>query len=340
MRHAPLVEVTRGSQVESIHYGSVAVVNARGELLYQAGDPHFVTFTRSTLKPFQAVPLMGAGGAARFGLTTREIALMCASHSGETMHVETAQSILGKAGCDEHHLRCGCHVPLQYSAFDRQPPPGVTYNQLYNNCSGKHAGFLAYCVQHRHALESYLDPAHPLQQAVRASVAHFSGVPESSLKMGIDGCSAPNYAMPLARLAFAYARLAQREQDAEYGSALGDLYDAMTAHPELVSGTGRNDLALMQTAPGDWVAKAGAEGVQVIGVRSAGLGIALKVADGSKRGLHAATVAVLQQLGLLQSPQSTPLASWVQPELTNLKGLRSGEIRAAVQLEPSMPRKK
>lgn len=330
MQHAPLVEVTRGDDVECIHYGSVAVVNPRGELLYRTGDPHFLTFTRSTIKPFQAVPFLHSDGPARFGFATREIALMCASHSGEPMHTEVVQGMLHKAGCDEHHLRCGCQVPLRYG--DEPPPAGVSFNQLHHNCSGNHAGFLAYCVQHGLALDSYLDPAQPLQQAVRRSVAHFAGMPESALKMGIDGCSAPNYAMPLARLALAYARLAQGERDEMYGSALGELYQAMTAHPELVSGTGRSDLAYMQTAPGDWVAKIGAEGVQVIGVRSTGLGIAIKIVDGNKRALHTAAVAVLQQLGLVAAPEASPLAPWLRPQLKNYAGLRTGEVRAVLQL--------
>jgi L-asparaginase II len=330
---APLAEATRGDQVECIHFGSVAVVNLDGDVLYQAGDPHFMTFTRSTIKPFQAVPFMHAGGPARFGYTEREVALLCASHSGEAMHIEAAQSMLGKAGCAEHHLRCGCHAPLYYAALDQQVPAGAHFNQLHNNCSGKHAGFLAYCVQHGQPLETYLDPAQPLQQAVRSSVAHFSGLPESDLKMGIDGCSAPNYALPLSRLALAYARLAQGDRDARYGSALGDLYRAMTAHPELVSGTARNDLALMQAAPGDWVAKIGADGVQVIGVRSAGLGIAIKVADGNARALPPATVSVLQQLGLLQSLEGSPLKSWARSQLKNFMGLHTGEVRPVVRLD-------
>jgi L-asparaginase II len=332
MHPAPLVETTRGEHVECMHFGSVAVVNTRGDLLYQAGDPHFLTFTRSTLKPFQAVPFLHAGGPARFGYTLREIALLCASHSGETMHVETVQSMLRKAGCDEHHLRCGCHPPIFYSLLEQQAPAGETFNQLHHNCSGKHTGFLAYCVQHGHALDSYLDPRHPLQQAVRKSVAHFSGLAESDLKMGVDGCSAPNYAMPLSRLALAYARLAQGERDPAYGGALGDLYQAMTTHPELVSGAGRNDLAFMRTAPGDWVAKVGADGVQAIGVRSAGLGIAIKMADGNARALYTAAVAVLRQLGLVASPETSPLAPWLRPQLKNYMGLRTGEVRATVRL--------
>jgi len=332
MRFAPLAEVTRGGTVESVHAGAVAVVNTRGDLLHYAGDPHFMTFTRSTLKPFQALPFVCGGGPAHFGYTQNEIALLCASHSGEAMHVEAVQSMLHKAGCDEHHLHCGCHEPLHYAVEGRQPPAGATFNQLHHNCSGKHAGFLAYCAQHGLPLDSYTDPAHPLQQAVRHSVADIAGIAQDDLKSGIDGCSAPNHAMPLSRLAFAYARLAQGANAPVFGDALATLFGAMTAHPELVSGTGRSDLAFMQTAPGDWVAKVGAEGVQVIGIRSAGLGIAAKVADGDARALYPATVSVLQQLGLLPAVENTPLASWLRPQLRNYAGLQVGEVRPTVAL--------
>lgn len=332
MNPTALIEVTRGEQVECIHHGSVAVVDTSGKLLYQAGDPHFITFSRSTLKPFQAMPFLRADGPARFAYTQQELALLCASHSGEAMHVQTVEGMLRKAGCDEHHLRCGCHVPMYYNA-ETLPPAGEKWNQLHNNCSGKHAGFLAYCVQHDVPLATYLDPANPLQQAIRASVTHFTDTAEADLKQGIDGCSAPNYAMPLSRLALAYARLAQGGKDATYGSALEDLFQAMTAHPELVSGTGRNDLAFMQTAPGDWVAKIGADGVQTIGVRSAGLGIAIKMADGNMRALYTAAVAVLHQLGLVKEAENSPLAPWVRPQLKNYMGLPTGEVRAVLRLQ-------
>ena len=330
MNHQLLVEVTRGDTVECVHAGSVAVVNTRGDLLYQAGDPHTVTFTRSTIKPFQALPFLQAGGAQHFGLSSSEIALLCASHSGEAMHVDTAQSILHKAGCNERQLRCGCHVPMHFSVTDTLPSADQQFTQLHHNCSGKHAGFLAYCVQHGLPLEGYLDPAQPLQKAVRDSVAHSCGMASHQLKIGVDGCSAPNYAMPLSRLALSYARLAQ---GGEYNANLGTLRDAMTRHPELVSGTGRNDLAFMQTGPDDWVAKIGADGVQVIGVRSAGLGIALKIADGDMRALYTAAVAALCQLGLVEHVEKSPLAPWLRPQLTNYTGLHTGEVRAAFQLQ-------
>jgi L-asparaginase II len=332
MNHAPLVEVTRGNDVECIHAGSVAVVDTKGRVLYQAGVPEFLTFTRSTLKPFQAVPFLAGGGIDHFGFSMAETALLCASHSGEPVHLQHVQSMLRKSGCDEHHLRCGCHVPTHYAALGQLPPAGETYNQLHNNCSGKHAGFLAYCVQHGHPLQTYLDPMHPLQQAIRDGVAHFADIPMQELRSGTDGCSALNYAMPLKHLAYAYAQLAQESEDPRYGNVLQTLYRAMTTHPGLVSGTGRNDLAFMKTAPGDWVAKAGADGVQAIGVRSAGLGIAVKIADGNMRAVYITAVSVLQQLGLVDDPESTPLGPWVRPQLKNFSGLRTGEVRAAFRL--------
>jgi L-asparaginase II len=332
MQHAPLVEVTRGNDIESIHFGSVAVVNARGELLYQAGDPDFLTFTRSTLKPFQALPFLQAGGPAHFGFAASELALLCASHSGEPMHTDAVKSILRKAGCTEHQLRCGRHEPMFYAATGMSPPADETYSQLHHNCSGKHAGFLACCALHGHAPDTYLDPRHPVQQAIRTAVAHVASLTEADLHSGIDGCSAPNYAMPLSRLALAYARLAAGSTDTLDGEYLNNLFNAMTMYPELVSGTGRSDLAFMQTAPGDWVAKVGAEGVQALGIRSAGLGIAVKIADGNPRALYTATISVLQQLGVIQLPEATPLAQWVRPQLKNFAELRTGEVRAVVDL--------
>lgn len=331
--HALLAELTRGGITESLHLGSVAVVDARGRLLYAAGDPTFPTFTRSTIKPFQALPLLRAGGLAQFGYGSRELALMCASHSGEDMHVEVVDAMLKKAGCGEHHLGCGCHLPLRYASG--VAPADARYTQLHHNCSGKHAGFLAWCVQQQAPLDSYLALDHPLQQQVRAALADVAGLETDDLRAGTDGCSAPNYALPLARLAYAYARLALSETDPEHEPDLGRLFDAMTAHPELVSGTGRSDLAFMRAGPGDWVAKVGAEGVQALGIRSAGIGVAVKVADGASRALYPATIAVLQQLGLLDALTQSPLAEFARPQVHNHAGVPTGEIRPLVTLLPA-----
>ena len=330
--HAPLVEVTRGEHVESVHAGSVAVVDTRGKLLYAAGDPESLTFTRSSIKPFQAAPFIAGGGASRFHLDQREIALLCASHSGEDMHVAAVRAILAKAGRTEAQLGCGCHVPMRYT-LDALPPLGAVFTQVHHNCSGKHAGFLAYCAQHGLPDESYLAPSHPLQQAVRRSVASFAGMEPGALAAGTDGCSAPNYAMPLSRLALSFAHLAQGDSDGEFGAASATLRDAMMAHPQLVSGTGRSDVAFMHAAPGDFVAKIGAEGVQAIGVRSAGIGIAVKIADGNARALCATAIAALQQIGLLKDLATTSLASWARPQLRNYAGTHVGEVRSILRLQ-------
>ena len=329
---ATLSEVTRGGVVESRHLGAVAVVDRHGRVLHAAGDPYTLTFTRSALKPLQALPFVAGGGIERFGYSPAQTALMCASHSGEPRHVEAVAAMLSAAGCTPADLQCGTHAPGFYDARGEVPPP-PPYSPLAHNCSGKHAGMLAWCVQHGAATADYLAFDHPLQQAIRRAVATFTGVAEERLVAGIDGCSAPNYAVPLASLAAAFARLASAEVDAEYGVAPRALANAMTAHPEMVSGEHRSDLALMQAGRGDWVTKIGAEGVQAIGVRSHGLGIAVKVADGQKRGLHPTVVAVLEQLGLVDSAARDTLAAWRQPEVRNYRGIVTGDVRPVVVLD-------
>ncbi|MES2317628.1 MAG: asparaginase [Pseudomonadota bacterium] len=338
MHPVPLVETTRGYPdtglvVENVHMGSVAVVDAAGKLLWYAGDPQRMTFTRSALKPFQALPFMLADGPARLGLSQAELALLCASHSGEDKHVRTVQAILARFGRDEGALECGCHAPLYYDSVGAPLPAGRNWSALQHNCSGKHSGFLAWCHLHGVPGAGYVAPAHPLQQAVRRTLAATVGVAEHSMPLGMDGCSAPNYALPLAQLAQLFARLARGKADPQLGAAMGDLFDAMTMHPDLVSGEARCDLAYMTAGAGDWVSKIGADAVQAIGIRSAGLGIAIKIADGAPRALHTATYSVLDQLGLLNDKQRQQLDHYRQPQLKNARGAPVGDIRAVLTLQ-------
>jgi L-asparaginase II len=337
MTLVPLVETTRGYPstgyaAENLHLGSVAVVDTAGKLLWCAGDPDFLTFTRSAIKPFQALPFLLADGPARFGLDAAELALLCASHSGEPKHISKVAAILAKIGLDETDLECGCHAPLYYDSVGMPVPPERRWTQLHHNCSGKHSGFLAWCRLHGEPTAGYVDPAHPLQQAIRAKLADTAQLDAAAMPSGLDGCSAPNYALPLSRLAYLYARLAQGAADARLGAPLGDLFDAMTGHPDLVSGEARCDLAYMSAGAGDWVSKVGADAVQTIGIRSAGLGIAIKIADGATRSLQAATFSVLDQLGLLDARQRAALAHYRQPDLKNVRGSVVGQIRPVFQL--------
>ena len=328
----PLTIVTRGNTGESVHLGSVAVADRHGRVLYATGDPETLTFTRSALKPLQALPFVAEGLVERFGYTPAQVALLCASHSGETRHVDAAAGMLAAAGNQVENLQCGTHPPMHYEIRGKVPPQ-PPYSPLAHNCSGKHSGMLAYCVACNHDKREYLLFEHPLQQAIRRAVAAFTSVPEPELMSGIDGCSAPNYAVPLSRLAVAYARLASADVDAAYGRAPRILADAMIAHPEMVSGEFRSDLALTRAGRDDWIAKIGAEGVQAIGIRSRGWGIAIKVADGNARGLHPATIATLDQLDLLDDKARAELASWGRPAIRNLRGIKTGEARGVLVLD-------
>ncbi len=323
------------AQVENVHFGSIAVVDVDGRVVQCAGDPHWSTFTRSTLKPFQALPFVREGGPAAFGWSSREVALMCASHSGEPMHTDVVASMLASADCDATRLQCGCHVPGRYAALGRTPPPDAAWSPLEHNCSGKHAGFLAACRLHDEPVDDYLAPNSPLQRRVAAAVGDLAGLAAHEMPTGTDGCSAPNYALPLSRLARLYARLAQDGGAPADGPSLGALFDAMTGHPELVSGTARSDRALMSLSPGDVVTKIGADGVQAIGIRSRGLGVAIKITDGNRDALFVAVVAVLEQLGLLP-PQGVPdaFSPWLRTDLRNVRGHVTGRLRAAFRLRP------
>ncbi len=333
MQHVPLIELTRNGTLECQHIGSVAVVNAQGKLLAHAGDAHWLTFSRSTLKALQALPFVEAGGPQQFNFNTEQIALLCASHNGEALHVAHVDQMLDKAGLTYQALRCGCHVPGLFTLLDIAPPPDLKFDERHNNCSGKHAGFLAYCVQHGHSIDDYIDPAHPLQQAIRRDVARAVGMDANDLKMGIDGCSAPNYALPLAHLARGYARLASGARDAEFGQSFALLGEAMTAHPDMVSGTGRNDLAFMRAGRGDWVTKVGADGVQVVGSKSRGEALAIKLMDANKPALFAATVEALDQLGWLDDAQRAELKPWRAQRIVNARGLLVGQRLPAFTLQ-------
>jgi len=329
--HVPLVVATRGDAVENIHYGSIAVVDRTGRLLHSAGDPHALTFTRSTLKAFQALPFVREDGPKAFGYDERELALMTASHSGEPFHIAAVDGLLGKARNHWRRMKCGCHVPYMYETLGRTPPPHQSFDPRYHNCSGKHAGFLAWCQLNNAPIDTYVEPDHPLQRRIREEVAGLLGADPDALVVGIDGCSAPNLALPLDGLARLWALLAGGGAGEATDALLDRLFAAMTAHPEYVSGTGRSDLHFMKARAGDWVAKVGAAGVQVLGIRSRGLGIAIKIADGHPDARFVAAFATLRALGLVE-PDDAELARYAKIPIVNAAGLETGALRPVFEL--------
>ncbi len=304
---APAVHVFRNGVTESLHYAAVAVVQSDGSLLYSLGDPDSVTFLRSSAKPFQALPIIESGAFDHFGFGPRELAVMCASHNGQPYHVECVQGILDRIGKSIDDLRCGVHPPLYAPSAQALAEAGQAPSAIHNNCSGKHAGMLALSVYLGADDRDYLDPAHPVQQLNKQSLADLAGVDPEDIPIAVDGCGVPTFALPLRLAARAFARLMDPfDLEPQRVRAIERVVDAMREYPELVAGDDRLDTWLMQAAP-NLVTKGGAEAFQGIGLLRDGqevLGVAIKIADGDAAG-RAKNPVVMETLAQLEavSPQ-------------------------------------
>jgi L-asparaginase II len=347
-----LFEVTRGSIVESAHYGSLAIVDANGKLISSYGDPKTVAFLRSSAKPFQVLPFVERGGVEYFQFTPRELSISCASHEGSDLHVQTVEGIQKRIGVDESQLQCGIHMPGDVDAFKSLIKNNERPTANRNNCSGKHTAMLAYAKMRGLPLENYLEIDHPVQQEILATFAEMCQLPVNEVELGIDGCSAPNFGVPLYNAALAMARLCDPRGlvDAR-ASACRKITSAMTTHPEMVSAYGEFDEQLMRAGAGKIICKRGAEGYQIIGLLpgvlspgSQGIGIALKVSDGdaarmsldlvhSARVRPAVTLEILLQLGVLSSEQLQALAVFgpLKP-VKNHRGIVTGQSRPVFEL--------
>jgi L-asparaginase II len=347
--YIPLYKLTRGKTDESFHFGALAVVDAENNLIASAGDPAAITFLRSSAKPLQALPLIERGGASAFDLTAAEIAVMCASHSGTDKHAATVQAIQAKIGASEADLLCGVHPVGDEETAQAMQRRGELPTPNRHNCSGKHTGMLAQARLLGLPIAEYINPAHPVQQIILETFAAMCGLAPEQVETGIDGCSAPNFAVSLQAAALAYARLCDpqngRVSPPARAAACQIIVSAMMSHPEMVGGPGRFDTRLMEVARGRLIAKGGAEGYQAIGVLpgatavgSPALGIAVKISDGDSRGAARAAVAleVLSQLGVLTSAELETLSVF-GPCLTTLnwRQLRVGEALPVFQVEKS-----
>ena len=337
--YEPLVELTRGGIVESIHLGALAAVDSDGILLAAFGNSDMVSFPRSSMKPFQALPLVENGGMEAFGLTDEELAIICASHAGTNEHVRVLKSIHQKVGLQLSDLQCGVHWPIDKETAFQMRLLGETPDSYRHNCSGKHSGMLTQAKLLEQSLDDYLTPVHLVQQNIRRAVSSMCGIHRDDMIFGVDGCSAPVYAMPLSSFAWAIARLVDPVNlDEERQIACQRITSAMIAYPEMVAGPGQLDSVLMQVMNGKVIAKGGAEGYQLIGVmpgaiaeNSKGIGIAFKIADGdpSRRATQRVVVEMLKALGFEVEMASEAFASFNQPILRNFRGIEIGNIRLA-----------
>ena len=326
-----LVEVTRGDRVESRHRGAMVVVDAGGAVVLGAGDIDAPVFPRSAVKAIQALTLLETGAADGFGLTDAELALACASHSGEPDHADAAASMLRKAGRDGSSLECGAHWPLGVDATRALAVAGGHPSALHNNCSGKHAGFVCTACAIGAEVEGYVGPDHPVMRAVTAALAEVTDASLDEADRATDGCSIPAYAIPLRKLALGFARFGTAHGfGPARAAAARRIRAAVAAHPFMVAGTGRFDTELMEALGTRAFVKTGAEGVHCGALPELGLGFAIKCDDGAGRAAQVVTAALVRHF--LRPGEDTTagtLERLVRPELRNWNGILVGGLRPA-----------
>jgi L-asparaginase II len=332
-----LANVIRGETIESVHTGHLCVVDGEGHVIAVFGDPMAVTFFRSASKPFQFIPCVTSGAADAFGFDDEEMALAVASHSGEPRHVEIAARMLYKAGFTETDLKCGSHLPYNEAESTRMIGSGEKPTQLHNNCSGKHAAMLAFAKHIDADPSTYEGESNRIQKRVLKCVADFAEMPLESIAIGIDGCAAPNFAIPVSAMAKSFINLIRPKKfHISLQSACERIVSAMIAYPELIGGSGRLDTMLMEAAPGRIISKVGADGVWCCGVLPSdrwptGLGIALKIADGDDtRARPTVAIEILRQLDVLGEKEMRDISPML---INNRLGEAVGRVEATIQIK-------
>ncbi|HEX3549269.1 MAG TPA: asparaginase [Candidatus Elarobacter sp.] len=325
----PAVAARRGPRVESLHHVAVCAADADGDVVLKAGTIETPVFLRSSAKPFIAAASVRAGVLERFGFGDRELALMCASHSGEPGHVEVVAAMLQRIGATVDDLACGAHAPSYEPAAAALAARGERPSALHNNCSGKHTGILALAKTIGAPFEGYLEPGHPAQRLVLAMCERVSDDVFDGDKLAVDGCGIPVYATTLRKAATSFARLATLRGVADDdAAALARVASAMATEPWYVAGTGRFDTDLMRATSGRVVCKGGAEGVHCDALLDAGLGVALNVIDGTRRATAPATLAVLDALRALEPAARSALRQHAVVPVKNVAGRVTGEVAA------------
>jgi L-asparaginase II len=322
-----LVRVFRGTLCECSHRGHMVVTDLQGRILHFAGNPRHITFARSSAKLLQAIPVVESGAVEKYGLSERETAVICASHNGEEEHTATVLSILSKLGCTPEALLCGAHEPFHPGAAENLRKRGAAPSVLHNNCSGKHSGMLALARQLGVSGSRYTAPEHPVQQRMLQTVSAMCGLSAESIILGTDGCGVPVFGLPIDRLAYAFARFGAPEGlPPERQAACRTLLRAIRRYPEMLAGHDRYDTLLIEATQGRVVGKMGAEGIFALTVPESGLGMVVKIEDGSARALYPAVTEALLQLGLLRPGEAGRLSEFHKPVLKNWRGDPVGKI--------------
>ena len=330
MSNPVVVEAWRGRRVESAHRGAGAVIDAGGAVVTAFGDIDRPVYPRSAVKALQALPLIESGAADQLRLGAAEIALACASHSGEGTHVATARAMLARVGRNEGALECGAHWPLGERASRALARVGAVPSALHNNCSGKHAGFICFACAQGLDPEGYVAPDHPVQREVASAIANVTEAGLDNETRAIEGCSIPTYAIPLRALAYGFARFgAGQGLEPARARAAARIRAAVAANPAMIAGPGRFDTEVMTILGPRAFTKSGAEGVFCAALPELGLGLAVKADDGAGRAAQTMIAALLDRLGGFDEGLRARLAPFVRPRLLNWRGIEVGALRPA-----------
>lgn len=328
-----LVEQTRGNWVENRHRGAFIVVDAKGKVIAAAGDAERPVFPRSAVKSMQALAMVTSGAIGRFELTDQELALACASHHGEDVHVTGVTQFLEHVGMGAGNLECGAHQPTNANAREALRRAGREPTPLHNNCSGKHSGMLSVARALGVPAQGYVKREHPVQIEVRRAIEAVVGETLSVDRCGVDGCSIPTWAAPLSAWARGFARMAAGEGlPTDLARAAARVFDAATSHPLLVAGTGHLDTLVMEVFGGRVMQKGGAEGVQCGAIRDKGWGYALKCDDGNMAASQVMVSTLLLELAQPDAAQRAVLERFARQTVRNVRGLDVGQLRATAEM--------
>lgn len=335
MESALLIKEYRAGVMECAHYGHISITDENGNVVYSAGDPHFRAFTRSSAKPFQAIPGIRAGIAGHYGLTAQEIAIMSSSHRSEPMHIQVLEQIESKIGLGEECLICAPSYPLNEESRNEWLRSQGEKRRILHNCSGKHLGVLAYTQMKQADLGSYAEPEHPVQREILETMAYMAGIEQQEIKLGTDGCDFPVFSLPLSALSNAYLKLACPDliEDLSTRSAVETITGAMNEYPLMVGGTKRVDSVLLEDS--NIVAKGGFKGVFGFALKKERLGITFKVLDGSEEEWAYIAQSILEQIGYSNRKTIARLAEVYPPDIRNDAGKVVG--RAEIEFKLHSP---
>lgn len=329
-----LVNVSRDPVTESIHRGDIVAVNGEGKIIAYLGDPEKFTYMRSAAKPFQACAVLESGAVDYFGLTERELAVMCGSHYGEEAHVLAVLSILFKIGLDERYLQCGASYSLNEKVTMEYVRKGIEKKSVFHNCSGKHSGMLAMAMKEEFDVHTYMSIENPVQQRILETIADFAEMDKGKIKIGIDGCGVPVHAMPISNMAKAYMKLANpMHAGKRHIAGARKITMVMTGYPEMIAGTNGFDSELIKATRGKLAAKLGADGVYCVGAVGRNIGIAIKMEDGNVRVLSSVVLETLKQLELISDSELAELKHFYIRDIKSSQGDKIGEIRPEFRLK-------